>query len=56
MVLTDTPIDPSINVKGFSHLLGECGMTLFGATKLAASIRGKFPQCLDTTLRLCCRP
>ena len=28
VVLTDTPIDPSINVKGFSHLLGECGMAL----------------------------
>ena len=48
VVLTDTPIDPSINVKGFSHLLGECGMTLFGTTKLAASIRRKFPQCLDS--------
>jgi LysR family transcriptional regulator, transcriptional activator of nhaA len=47
VVLTDTPIDPSINVKGFSHLLGECGMTLFGAPKLAAAIRGKFPQCLN---------
>ena len=47
VVLTDTPIDPSINVKAFSHLLGECGMTLFGAPKLAATVRGKFPQCLD---------
>src|SRR6185295_13731394 len=30
VVLTDSPIDPAINVKAFNHLLGECGMILFG--------------------------
>ncbi|HEX9265078.1 MAG TPA: transcriptional activator NhaR [Candidatus Binatia bacterium] len=47
VVLTDSQIDPAINVKAFCHLLGECGMTLFGTSKLAAACRGKFPQCLD---------
>ena len=30
VVLTDSPIDPVFNVKAFNHLLGECGMVLFG--------------------------
>ena len=47
VVLTDSQIDPAINVKAFCHLLGECGMTLFGTSKLAAAWRGKFPRCLD---------
>jgi LysR family transcriptional regulator, transcriptional activator of nhaA len=47
VVLTDSQIDPAINVRAFSHLLGECGMTLFGTAKLAAACRGRFPKCLD---------
>ena len=47
VVLTDNQIDPAINVKAFCHLLGECGMTLFGTSKLAAAHRGKFPRSLD---------
>jgi LysR family transcriptional regulator, transcriptional activator of nhaA len=47
VVLTDSQIDPAINVKAFCHLLGECDMTLFGTVKLAGACRGKFPQCLD---------
>jgi LysR family transcriptional activator of nhaA len=47
VVLTDSQIDPAINVKAFCHLLGECGMTLFGTSKLAAVYRGKFPRSLD---------
>jgi len=47
VVLTDSQIDPAINVKAFCHLLGECGMTLCGTSKLAAAYRGKFPRSLD---------
>lgn len=47
VVLTDSQIDPAINVKAFCHLLGQCGMTLFGTPKLAADYRRQFPQCLD---------
>ena len=47
LVLTDSPIDPALNVKAFNHLLGECGMILFGAPKLAAKYRGGFPGSLD---------
>ena len=47
VVLTDSPIDPALNVKAFNHLLGECGMILFGAAKLAARYRRGFPRSLD---------
>jgi LysR family transcriptional activator of nhaA len=47
VVLTDSPIDPAFNVKAFNHLLGECGMILFGAPKLAAQYRRGFPGSLD---------
>ena len=47
VVLTDAPIDTSFNVKAFSHLLGECGMVLFGAAKLADKYRRGFPKSLD---------
>jgi LysR family transcriptional activator of nhaA len=47
VVLTDSQIDSLMNVKAFSHLLGDCGMTLFGAPKLAAKFRGRFPRRFD---------
>ena len=47
VVLTDAPIDTSFNVKAFSHLLGECGMVVFGAPKLADKYRRGFPKSLD---------
>ena len=47
VVLTDAPITPSTNVKAFNHLLGECGMILFGSATLAKSYRRQFPKSLD---------
>lgn len=47
VVLTDAPIDPAINVKAFDHLLGECGVVLFGSPKLVAKYRRGFPRSLD---------
>jgi len=47
VVLTDSQIDSLMNVKAFSHLLGDCGLTLFGSLRLAAKYRGKFPQRFD---------
>ena len=48
VVLTDAPLSPSLNVKAFNHLLGECGMTLFGSANLAQSLRRHFPKSLDS--------
>jgi LysR family transcriptional regulator, transcriptional activator of nhaA len=47
VMLSDGPIDPAINVKAFSHLLGECAVILFGTPRLAAKYRAGFPRSLD---------
>lgn len=47
VVLTDAPLNPGSNVKAFNHLLGECGLSLFGVPKLADAYRRGFPKSLD---------
>ena len=47
IVLADAPIGPSIHVRAFSHLLGECGVVFFGTAKLASAHRRNFPKSLD---------
>ena len=47
IVLADAPIDPSIRIRAFNHLLGECGIVFFGTAKLAAAHRRNFPESLD---------
>ena len=37
----------AVNVKGFSHLLGECGLTFFATARLARKHKGPFPRSLD---------
>ncbi|TBR13396.1 MAG: transcriptional activator NhaR [Rugosibacter sp.] len=48
MVLADRPLSPGMDVKGYSHLLGECGLTFFAAPGLAAKLEGGFPHLLDS--------
>jgi len=47
IVLTDSPATSQVSVRAFSHLLGQCGISLFGAPQLARRFRAKFPECLD---------
>jgi LysR family transcriptional activator of nhaA len=47
VVLSDAPVGPSIRVRAFSHLLGECGVVFFATHALAAGHRGRFPASLD---------
>jgi LysR family transcriptional activator of nhaA len=47
MVLADRPMPPGMDVKGYSHPLGECGVSFFAAPALAARLNGGFPDCLD---------
>lgn len=47
MVLADRPLPPGMDVKGYSHPLGECGVAFFAAPALAARLVGDFPGCLD---------
>jgi LysR family transcriptional regulator, transcriptional activator of nhaA len=47
VVLTDLAIEAYANVRGFSHLLGECGISLFATESLARALRTNFPRSLD---------
>ncbi len=47
VVLTDAPIAPSVRVRAYSHLLGECGLSFFGVPALASRYRKGFPKSLD---------
>lgn len=61
LVLADAPFGPTVKVKAYSHLLGECGVSIFGVEPLARAYRRGFPLSLggapfllptaDTTLR-----
>ena len=43
LVLSDSPIGPDVEVRAFNHLLGECGVSIFGAKDLATKYRYRFP-------------
>jgi len=47
VVLSDAPPNPDIRVRVFSHLLGECRISLFAAPPLARKLRPNFPRSLD---------
>jgi len=47
VVLADAPVSPSSPVRTFSHLLGECGVTIFAADALARRYTRNFPRSLD---------
>lgn len=47
IVIADSPIPAAVSIKGFSHLLGECGLTFFATAKLAQKFKDSFPNCLD---------
>ena len=44
MVLTDGPIPPGIDVRGFNHYLGESGTSFFAAPGLKRDLAGDFPH------------
>lgn len=47
IVLSDSPVSPTVHVRAFNHLLGECGLTFFATEELANKYRHKFPSSLD---------
>jgi LysR family transcriptional activator of nhaA len=49
IVLSDSPIGPTVNVRAYSHLLGECSVCVFGKAELARKFRRGFPMSLDGT-------
>lgn len=47
IVIADGPMPTNSNVRGYSHLLGECDVAFFAAPALAKQFRKGFPQSLD---------
>lgn len=47
LVLADGPIPPGLNVRGFNHFLGECGVSFLAVSTLAKTLRANFPNSLD---------
>ena len=47
IVLSDVPCSPQAGPRAFNHLLGECGVDLFGAPNLLARHPGPFPEALN---------
>ncbi|HEX8820807.1 MAG TPA: transcriptional activator NhaR [Archangium sp.] len=46
VVLADAPSSEPVSIRAFNHLLGKCGVSFFGAPRLAHLTRG-FPRSLD---------
>jgi LysR family transcriptional activator of nhaA len=46
MILSDHPVK-SGSIKAYSHLLGECGITLLAEKKLATRLKADFPRSLN---------
>ncbi|MCP5155803.1 MAG: transcriptional activator NhaR [Ectothiorhodospiraceae bacterium] len=47
IVLADGPAAPGLNVRVYSHLLGDSGVTFFAASSLAQRLAPGFPRSLD---------
>jgi len=47
MIIADRPMPANLNVRGYSHLLGESGLTVFGTRLLVKDLLGRFPAALD---------
>ena len=46
LVIADSPIPQDVNVRGFNHQLGECGISFFATPELAGSLMKDFPHSL----------
>jgi LysR family transcriptional activator of nhaA len=46
LVIADSPIPTGVNVRGYNHPLGDCGITFFATPKLARKLSKNFPQSL----------
>jgi LysR family transcriptional activator of nhaA len=47
VVLTDAPAPPTVKVRAYSHLLGECAVSVLGSERMTAAHRRGFPRSLD---------
>ncbi|MCU7906482.1 MAG: transcriptional activator NhaR [Candidatus Thiodiazotropha sp. (ex Epidulcina cf. delphinae)] len=49
LVIADRPMPPSVSVRAYNHLLGECGISFFAAAEQPEARGGGFPQALNGT-------
>jgi LysR family transcriptional activator of nhaA len=47
VVLSDSPVTPSLNVRAYSHALGSCNVYWMATPLLAKTLRRGFPKSLD---------
>jgi LysR family transcriptional activator of nhaA len=47
LVISDRPTGTALNVRGFNHLLGQCGVAFLATGPLAAKLKRGFPRSLD---------
>src|SRR5262249_15270729 len=47
VVLSDSPVDPTLKVRAYSHLLGECGIIFVASPRAAGRYRRGVPKSLD---------
>jgi LysR family transcriptional activator of nhaA len=47
VVLSDSPVDPNLKIRAYSHLLGDTGTTFVGTIEVAAKAKGRFPKSLN---------
>jgi LysR family transcriptional regulator, transcriptional activator of nhaA len=47
LVISDAPLDPSVRIQAFSHLLGQSGLSFFAHPRIAKRCKARFPKCLD---------
>lgn len=47
VVLSDAAVGPTVRIRAFNHLLGECDVVFFATAKLAAVYKRDFPRSLD---------
>lgn len=47
MVLADSPVTPTLNIRAYNHALGRSGISFFAVRKKAKRLREDFPASLD---------
>jgi LysR family transcriptional activator of nhaA len=47
LVITDSPVPSNVSIRAFAHVLGECGVGIFGTPAMASRVRRAFPDSLD---------
>lgn len=47
IVLSDSPLPAQINIRGYSHFLGQSSLSFFARQDLLQRYPGDFPQCLN---------